>query len=76
MSLLSTSQVASLFGVNRRTVINWVKNGARGKRLEGVMVGGRVRISSDALHKFTASPSPSPEDIYLSSEQLKKEMGF
>jgi hypothetical protein len=44
--------IAERAGVRRATVLAWVKNGVRGKRLEAVRVGRNYRSSWPAFSRF------------------------
>jgi excisionase family DNA binding protein len=63
MSDMTVVQVAERCGVTERTVRRWLKEG----RLQGMRVGGRVRISAHAVGELAApygdvasQPVPSP----------------
>ena len=41
------------------TLRRWIKFGARGRKLEGTLIGGRWYVSGEALEKFIcATPAP------------------
>ena len=41
------------------TVRRWIKDGVRGRRLEGNLIGGRWYVTGEALEKFIcATPAP------------------
>lgn len=52
--MLSTADVAAIFGVTERTVRNWIDHGL----LTAITIGGTVRVERDYLHSLALHGGP------------------
>lgn len=48
LELYNVKQVALLFGITERTVMNYLKNG----RLKGAKIGGKWRFTKEEIERF------------------------
>ena len=57
------------------TLWRWRNAGVRGRRLESVVVGGRIYTSAEALQRFalaSGSPAPAPRDTTHAREKRQR----
>ena len=64
--LLTTSEVASLFAVSRRSIRLWAECG----ELRGIKVGRQWRFRDVAVQRWLAEREPGLKNIPLSIQQL------